>query len=264
MIGTSASGGSAPRHDPANPLTLVNIPDQPGLLSDIATCLDAAQGFAIATLNLDHAVKMRRDPRFFRAYAAHSHVVADGNPIVWLSRLAGRPDVRLVPGSELIEPLVGLAVAKGVPIGFLGSTEPVLALAAERLEVAHPGLRVAAQVAPPFGFDPEGPEADRMLDTIAASGARICFLALGAPKQEILAARGLARHPGLGFVSIGAGLDFIAGHQTRAPKWVRRLAAEWVWRMLSNPRRLARRYLDCILILPSLTRHAVALRRDQE
>ena len=57
---------------------------------------------------------------------------------------------------------------------------------------------------------------------MAASGARICLLALGAPKQEILAARGFARHPQLGFLSIGAGLDFIAGHQTRAPVWVRK------------------------------------------
>lgn len=261
MIGTLAASSTTRPHDPANPLTLVNMPDQPALLSDIACCLDEARGFAVATLNLDHAVKLRRSPAFFRAYAAQSHVVADGNPIVWLARLAGRREVRLVPGSELIEPLVALAAVKRVPIGFLGSTGPVLALSAERLGTGHPGLQVAAQVAPPFGFDPEGAEADRMLDQIAASGARICFLALGAPKQEILAARGLARHPGLGFVSIGAGLDFIAGHQTRAPRWVRRLAAEWLWRMLGNPRRLARRYLDCIVILPSLALHAVASRQ---
>jgi exopolysaccharide biosynthesis WecB/TagA/CpsF family protein len=103
-----------------------------------------------------------------------------------------------------------------------------------------------------------------MLDELAASGARVCFLALGAPKQEILAARGFARHPGLGFVSIGAGLDFIAGHQTRAPVWVRRIAAEWLWRMLGNPRRLARRYLECIAILPSLTRRAIASRQARD
>ena len=82
------------------------------------------------------------------------------------------------------------------------------------------------------------------------------FLALGAPKQEILAARGLTLQPALGFVSIGAGLDFIAGAQTRAPLWVRRIAMEWAWRMASHPRRLARRYLDCAAILPGLTRAA--------
>lgn len=244
-------------HGPAV-LDLVTTPDQPALLADIAARLDRGQGFAVATLNLDHIVKLRRDAAFRQAYAAQTHVVADGNPVVWLCHLAGRGDVRLVPGSELITPLATLAAAKAVPLALLGSTAATLALAADRLVADHPGLSVGARIAPPFGFDPTDAAADAMLDAVAASGARICLLALGAPKQEILAARGLARHPQLGFLSIGAGLDFIAGQQTRAPVWVRRIAMEWAWRMLTNPRRLARRYLDCALVLPGL---ALAARR---
>lgn len=241
-------------------LSLVNIPTGQALLLDISACLDAGRGFAVATLNLDHIVKLRRDLQFRRAYAAHSHVVADGNPIVWLSRLSGRRDVRLVPGSELIAPLAALAARKGTPVAFLGSTEPVLRAAADKLQADYPGLDVVACLAPPYGFDPLSPAADAQLDQMAAYGARICLLALGAPKQELLAARGLARHPGLGFVSIGAGLDFIAGHQTRAPVWVRRIAMEWLWRMLTNPRRLARRYFDCAMILPALAGSALSAR----
>lgn len=239
---------------------LVNSSSERALLSSISTCLDRGQGFSIATLNLDHIVKLRRNPEFGAAYRAHSHVVADGNPIVWLSHLAGRREVRLVPGSELIAPLAALAARKHAPIALLGSTEPVLKAAAERLVADHPGLEVVACLAPAFGFDPASAPADTMLDQVAGSGARICFLALGAPKQEILAVRGQARHPHVGFVSIGAGLDFIAGHQTRAPVWVRKLAMEWLWRMLTNPRRLARRYLDCTLILPGLAKAALAER----
>jgi exopolysaccharide biosynthesis WecB/TagA/CpsF family protein len=242
------------------PLSLVNFPTEAALLADVEACLARGQGFAIATLNLDHVVKLRRDPAFAAAYQAQSHVVADGNPIVWMMRLAGRRDVALVPGSELIAPVAALAARRRVPIAFLGSTEPVLRAAADRLEADYPGLTVAACLAPPYGFDPTGAAADAMLDQVAASGARICLLALGAPKQEVLAARGFARHPGLGFLSIGAGLDFIAGHQTRAPVWVRKIAMEWLWRMLSNPRRLARRYLDCALVLPSLAGAALRSR----
>jgi N-acetylglucosaminyldiphosphoundecaprenol N-acetyl-beta-D-mannosaminyltransferase len=247
----------------ASALALVNMPDEAALLADIGARLDRGLGFAVATLNLDHIVKLRRDPIFARAYAAQSHVVADGNPVVWLSHLAGRHDVKLVPGSELIAPLVALAAQRGVALAFLGSTEPVLYAAKARLEADHPGLSVQACLSPPFGFDPGAAEADALLDQVAASGARICLLALGAPKQEILAARGLARHPGIGFLSIGAGLDFIAGHQTRAPVWVRRLAMEWLWRMLTNPRRLARRYLDCALVLPGLAVAAVSQRQGK-
>lgn len=247
--------------DTAPELSLVNFPTEAALLADVEARLAAGQGFAIATINLDHVVKMQRNPAFLRAYRAHSHVVADGNPIVWLSHLAGRSDVQLVPGSELIAPMAALAARLGTPLAFLGSTAPVLDAAAAALQADNPGLKVAACLAPPYGFDPESPAADAMLDDVAASGARLCLLALGAPKQEILAARGLARHPQLGFLSIGAGLDFIAGHQTRAPVWVRKLALEWLWRMLLSPRRLARRYLDCALVLPSLTRTALAARR---
>jgi exopolysaccharide biosynthesis WecB/TagA/CpsF family protein len=242
-----------------NPISLVNFPTEAALLADVEAQLRAGRGFAIATLNLDHVVKMRRNAGFRRAYRAHSHVVADGNPIVWLSRLAGRP-IGLVPGSELIDPVAKMAARLGVPLAFLGSTEPVLRLAAERLKARYPGLEVTACLAPPYGFDPESAAADALLDEVAASGARICLLALGAPKQELLAARGLARHPQLGFLSIGAGLDFIAGHQTRAPVWVRKIAMEWLWRMLTNPRRLARRYLDCALVMPSLAGQALAAR----
>lgn len=255
---------SRPRADElAGPgvLRLVDVPTAAALLNAVSAQLDLGQGFAVATLNLDHIVKLRREPRFRAAYAAQTHVVADGNPVVWLSHLAGRGDVRLVPGSELITPMAALAAKKGVPIALFGSAEPVLREAAARLVADHPGLRVAACISPPMGFDPESENADALLDQMAASGARICLLALGAPKQEILAARGFARHPGLGFLSIGAGLDFIVGHQTRAPLWVRRIAMEWLWRMLSNPKRLAKRYLDCAVVLPGLALSAQRLGR---
>lgn len=229
----------------------LNMATRDQLMAEMRTCLTDRRGFALATLNLDHIVKLRRDADFLSAYQAQTHVVADGNPVVWVSKLAGKP-VELLPGSELIAPLCALAADTGVPVAFFGSRPEVLEAAADQLMADYPGLQVACSIAPPLGFDPSSAAAGDMLNQIASSGAGLCFLALGAPKQEILAARGHALVPGCGFVSIGAGLDFIAGHQTRAPVWVRKLALEWAWRMLSNPRRLAKRYLDCALVLPGL------------
>lgn len=240
-------------------LGLISHSTQDELFLSIANHWREGCGFALATLNLDHIVKLRQRSDFKTAYEAHSHVVADGNPIVWLSRLAGRP-VELVPGSDLIAPLSKLAAEHDVPIALLGATEETLGSAAKHLEQVYPGLRVVAQIAPPFGFDPARDDAVSYLETIKASGAKLCFLALGAPKQELLAARGIALVPECGFVSIGAGLDFISGSQTRAPRWVRKLALEWVWRMLGNPRRLATRYGRCILIMPGLIWQALWFR----
>lgn len=238
----------------------VNIPDRSALMAEVARRFTAGEGFALATINLDHLVKLRRDPVFTAAYAAQDLVVADGNPIVWLSRLAGRP-VQLLPGSELVIPLACAAAGAGVPVALVGSTAPALEAAAGVLKAQAPGLTVAACIAPPMGFSPTGPAAEAVLAEIAASGARLAFLALGAPKQEVLAALGRRLAPGVGFASIGAGLDFLAGTQTRAPAWVRRIAMEWLWRMAMSPARLARRYAECALILPGQALAALRLRR---
>ncbi|MHA6347576.1 WecB/TagA/CpsF family glycosyltransferase [Roseivivax sp. CAU 1761] len=229
----------------------VNVPDMAALERAVAARLAARQGFALATLNLDHLVKLARSERFRAAYAAQDLVSADGNPVVWLSRLAGRP-VALVPGSDALRPVLRLAAAQGVPVAFLGSTEASLEAAAARLAAELPGLRIAGCWAPPMGFDPAGAAARALLAEVAASGAGLCVIVLGAPKQEMLAALGRQVAPQIGFACFGAGLDFVAGTQRRAPRWMRRLALEWLWRLGRDPRRLAGRYAACLAILPGL------------
>lgn len=244
--------------DPARPVT-VSVPDQTALLNELGRRFEQGEGFSLATLNLDHVVKLGRDDSFAKAYAEHTHVTADGNPIVWLSRLAGQR-VALIPGSELIEPMTSVAVSKNAPIALFGATDEALSAAAEALQMRHPGLKVALTLSPAMGFDPEGVAADDAIQAISESRAQLVFLALGAPKQEVFAARAHALQPGVGFVSIGAGLDFIAGSQQRAPAWVRAIAAEWLWRMLGNPKRLMGRYAACIAVLPKMTWRALRTR----
>lgn len=255
---------AASREDPERmhafiEIDLVDTQDACALLQAVDGRLAAGEGFAVATLNLDHVVKLRARPDFLDAYRRHSHVVADGFPIVWLRRLAGAPVAR-VTGADLVEPLMALAARRRAPVAFLGSDAATLEGAAAILARRHPGLTVAATIAPPFGLDPQGPEADAALAAVAQSGAALCLLALGAPKQELLAIRGLSAAPGCGFVSVGAALDFVAGRQRRAPLWMRRLALEWLWRALGDPRRLARRYLACFAVLPDLVWRAARRR----
>lgn len=238
---------------------VVNVDTPAEVLSDMESRLLSNGGFSVATLNLDHVVKLRHMPQFREAYLKQTHVTADGNPIVWLARLSGQK-ISLTPGSELIDPVVAMAARNNFPIAFFGSQDSVLADAGTALEQQYDGLVVASRIAPPMGFDPTSAEADALIEEIGASGARICFLALGAPKQEIFAARAHARLPHVGFLSIGAGLDFIAGHQKRAPKFVRKIAAEWLWRLLNNPKRLIGRYGSCLAILPGLTLQALRVR----
>ncbi len=242
--------------------TVIRIthPDAAAVLSAAQDRLRQGRGFALATVNLDHLVKLRRDPAFLAAYAAQDFVVADGNPIVWLSRLAGHP-VRLVPGSDLVLPLVRAAATEGRPVSLLGSTEDSLAAAMAYLRATVPGLRPGALIAPPMGFDPESPAARAMLAQVQSLGSGLCLVALGAPRQERLAALGRQLAPAVGFASVGAGVDFLAGHQRRAPPWVRAIAMEWLWRALSAPRRLVPRYAACAAILPSEALRALRQRQ---
>lgn len=237
----------------------VNIATMDALEASVRARFRVREGFALATLNLDHLVKLRQDRDFASAYQAQDFVVADGNPVVWLSRLARRP-VGLLPGANLVLPLAEWAAAEGVTVALIGSTEDSLAAAGDALQAQVPGLEIAARIAPPMGFDPDSAAANTVLRQASDAGAGMAFLALGAPKQEVLAARGRVVAPEMGFASIGAGLDFLAGTQNRAPVWVQRLALEWLWRMLSNPARLAARYARCFGILPGLTRDAMKLR----
>lgn len=237
----------------------LTVPDRQALLSIVEARLAAGQGFALATMNVDHLEKLRSDADFRTAYAQHDLIVADGNPVVWLARLGGQR-VSLVPGSDLVQPLCALAARLDRGVAILAGTEEGGQDAARRLIAAHPGLTVSLVAAPGFPFDPHGAEADALLDRLNASGASLCLLALGAPRQEILAARGRRICPQVGFASVGAGIDFVTGKQRRAPRLFRAARMEWLWRAALSPKRLGPRYVRGALILPG---HALRALRER-
>jgi N-acetylglucosaminyldiphosphoundecaprenol N-acetyl-beta-D-mannosaminyltransferase len=220
---------------------------------------EAAQN--VFTLNLDHVVKMRKDAKFRRAYRRAGLITADGFPIVLACSLQGKR-VSRVAGSDLTAPLIAEAARSGKSIYLFGSSAQVLNKASRLLHERNAGLMIAGVFAPPQGFDPASEDARRCIEAIGNSGADLCFVALGAPKQELFADRGKSLLPNVSFVCIGAGLDFIAGAQVRAPYWMQRWNLEWLWRAASDPRRLLYRYLLCMAALPGiLARAALAPRR---
>ncbi|WP_435257488.1 WecB/TagA/CpsF family glycosyltransferase [Thioclava sp. FR2] len=237
----------------------VNFSDREKLLAEVRRRFRAGHGFALGTINLDHLVKLRRSSAFRKLYAAQDLIVADGNPIVWLSRLAKKP-VSLVPGSDLLRPILELAAKENMPVAFFGSQSEVLGKAAAKLTAEIPDLFVIWTQAPAMGFDPAGDDAKAALHLMRDKGVRLCILALTSPKQEAFAILGRELAPEIGFCCFGAGLDFVAGHQTRAPAWVRAIAMEWLWRALSSPRRLVPRYAACAAILPKEVIEAVQQR----
>lgn len=219
-------------------------------------------GFTLFTLNLDHLVKLRAEPDFARAYDRATFVTADGWPIAWLARRQGAARVERATGADLVDPLCAEAARRGIAAHFFGSSDATLAKAEQVLSARHPGLVLAGREAPPMGFDPLSLAADEAGARIAASGAGLCFVAFGAPKQELFAARMAQRYPQIGFVCIGAALDFIAGEKTRAPAAFQRLGLEWAWRLMSEPRRMASRYARCAAVFADVTLRGARARQE--
>jgi N-acetylglucosaminyldiphosphoundecaprenol N-acetyl-beta-D-mannosaminyltransferase len=240
-----------PHHNLTVDGVTINVLSLAEAVSSIVSAAQQGDNFSVCTLNLDHVVQLQQRPDFRAAYRRARFVTADGFPIVMLSRLLGTR-IRRTTGADLVEPICREARKTGLPIFMLGSNDRTLSLTAKRLSERFQGLKVAGYYAPGANFDPYSPEADFAVDHIRASGAKLCFVALGAPRQELFAARCLDELDGTGLLCIGAALDFIAGTQTRAPSLTQKVGLEWAWRMLREPRRLGPRYARCLAVVPRL------------
>lgn len=134
-----------------------------------------------------------------------------------------------------------IAAQEKIPVGFYGSTPDVLHSLVERMQVRYEDLEIALSVSPPFRV--ATPEEDaRIIDEINRSGAKILFVGLGCPKQEIW----MKEHRGrvnAAMLGVGAAFDFHSGFKPQAPAWMQKLGLEWLFRLLSEPGRLWKRYL---------------------
>jgi exopolysaccharide biosynthesis WecB/TagA/CpsF family protein len=198
---------------------------------------------AVASCQAVHAVMTAaRDPALRQAVNGFDMVAPDGQPVRWALRLLH--GVRLsdrVYGPELMRRLCREAAAAQLGIYLYGSSPEVLRRLRQNLVAEHPGLVIAGAESPPFR-PLEPAEEEQVLLRIEASGAELVLVGLGAPKQDWFAhrARGRVRLP---LVCVGAAFDFHAGTKPMAPAWMQRAGLEWLFRLLCEPRRLARRYL---------------------
>ncbi|MFV0282120.1 MAG: WecB/TagA/CpsF family glycosyltransferase [Rhodoblastus sp.] len=238
----------------------VNLLDPRQALEAVLARLEEKRAFTLFTLNLDHVVKLRTSAEFRACYADADFVSADGWPIVRYLRKRGAAAVRTT-GADLTLPLCEAAARAGVGVFIIGPRAPVQDRAVDKLRETIPRLDIAGTDA--SIVDPRNAAAlDELARRLRASGARLCFVCLGAPKQEMTAQALKARCPGVGFICVGAALDFISGDVVRAPRFVQKIGMEWAWRLASDPWRLAPRYMRCaeVFVLIALHRLPLVLR----
>jgi N-acetylglucosaminyldiphosphoundecaprenol N-acetyl-beta-D-mannosaminyltransferase len=189
-------------------------------------------------INAAKLVAMKDDPRLCEIIDGCGLVNADGQSVVWASRLLRDPLPERVAGIDLMDALLALAEARGYRVYFLGARAEVLDRAVERLHERYPQLQVAG--ARDGYFNDE--EAADVCNAIRTSRADVLFVAMSSPRKEYFLGE-FGPDLGVPFVmGVGGSIDVIAGITRRAPAAWQRLGIEWLYRLLQEPRRMFRRY----------------------
>lgn len=197
----------------------------------------------VVTPNVDHIVRLEKDELFREIYEHADLVVTDGVPLIWISRLLGKPIVEKVSGSDLFPKVCEMAAQKGYRVFLLGAAEGVAAKAAANLQQKYSGLQIAGTYSPPFGFEKDMNELQHICQIIRNADTHILAVGLGAPKQEKFFYQNREQLQVPVALHIGGTIDFEAGNIRRAPGWISRIGMEWLYRLLKEPKRLAKRYL---------------------
>jgi exopolysaccharide biosynthesis WecB/TagA/CpsF family protein len=194
----------------------------------------------VVTPNVDHVIRYHDDAQFRELYAHAAFVLLDSRFLAHILGLLKLRRHRVCPGSDLTTAVLENVAKSNDAIVVVGSS----AAQAEEIRARFAFARLH-HIAPPMNFidDPEAVETC-LREIEAASPFRFCFLAVGSPQQEIVAhklkGRGIARGLAL---CVGGSINFLTGVEKRAPRWTRRMGLEWLFRLLQDPRRLAKRYL---------------------
>ena len=196
----------------------------------------------VVTPNVDHIVQLAKNKVLQDIYDNASLVLTDGKPLLWIAKWYGTPIKEKISGSDLFPMLCNLATEKGYKMFFLGAAEGVAAKAAKNLSMRYNGLQVVGTYSPPFGFENDQIEMERIKNIIKDANPDILVVGLGCPKQEkfIYYNRNDLNVPiSLG---LGASFDFEAGNIKRAPKWMSDHGLEWLFRIFQDPKRMVKRY----------------------
>lgn len=178
----------------------------------------------------------------YRQAVNHAALVTpDGTPLVWALRLLGHPQASRVYGPDLMLACCERAAQTQTPIYLYGGTDAMLAKLQQNLQQQFPSLNIVGAYAPPFR-EPTAAEIAADIERIHRSGARIVFIALGCPKQELWMAQQQDQLQAV-MIGVGAAFAFHSGEVSQAPRWMMAAGLEWLYRLAVEPKRLWRRYL---------------------
>lgn len=223
---------------------VIGIPVSVGTLEAVVErIIEAASentGGYVCIANVHQITTARRDPLLKEVIENADIVTSDGMPLVWSLRRQGHKDAKRVAGPDLTLKLCESAEQKEIPLYFYGGSPETIKKLQKALNKRFPKLKVVGCESPPML--PEKPPVDmEVVQRIRSTGAKIVFVGLGCPKQDFWMAE-YASHLNSVLIGVGAAFDFLSGEVPRAPLWMQRIGLEWLFRLVTEPRRLWKRY----------------------
>ena len=212
------------------------------MLSRIFGCIKQKKPSQVVGVNVDQIVGVHKSELSKKIFLDSDLVFVDGKPIKWMCSLLGKPVKERITGPDLMEYICQKAAPLKMKIFLLGAGPGVASRCGKILEERYPGIVVVGSYSPPFGFQKDHQEIDRINLMLKQSEADMLFVGMGSPKQDIFIYENMDKYGIPVSFSMGAALDFIAGNVKRAPRWMIHCGLEWFYRVLQDPKRLWKRY----------------------
>lgn len=230
--------------------TYVNNVDMSETICAIEEMIASKNKSYIVAINVDVVMKIENDSYLKKIVDDADMVLVDGKPLVWISKLHKRPVKAKISGSDLVPELCKVAQKKKYTIFIIGGKDGIAEKAKANLEKKLPDIEIVGVYAPPFGFEKNQDELDRINAMTSDVHPDLLIACFGCPKQEKWIYENIDKYDAKVTICAGATVDFLAGNVKRAPRWMSDHGLEWFYRLLQEPKRMFKRYLiDDVKIL---------------
>lgn len=222
--------------------TFVNNMDMEETIQTIDSFIQQKKRSYIVAINVDVVIKIEQDAYLKRITDQADMVLVDGKPLIWISKLHKRPVKAKISGSDLVPKLCEKAAEKGYTIFIIGGKDGIAEQAKRKLEKQLSGIKIVGTYAPPYGFEKDKNELDKINRLISDVHPDLLIGCFGCPKQEKWIYENYKKYDATVSVCAGATVDFLAGNIRRAPGWMSDHGLEWFYRFTQEPKRMFKRY----------------------
>lgn len=230
--------------------TYINNLTMSETIDEIEKMIASNQKSYVVAINVDVIMKIENDPYLKKIVDEADMVLVDGKPLVWISKMYGKPLKAKISGSDLVPLLCDVSAEKDYKIFILGGKEGIAEQAKQKLIEKHPNIKIVGTYAPPFGFEKDENELNKINHMISNMHPDLLISCFGCPKQEKWIYENIDKYDAKVSICAGATVDFLAGNVKRAPRWMSEHGLEWFYRFLKEPKRMFKRYfIDDVKIL---------------